>query len=232
LAVPLSFTHESNLRNFPRLQCLLRVIAGGGALVGQLRYCGHDEFRRRAIDWPSVWLCGGWDYLRSFGFQQDINNNELLMPTGTNGVRWEDASNDPTGGAADRFDWASGSAGAAILSAGGFIVTSDWIPVETTLQARVSFQVGTVNADNGNLTNDDYGILFRNAGGTERIDNSVNLGAGGTFGASAGGVVREIEIVYSFGSFADGSSVNAISSVDGTQVANDTFTWDSNAGQM
>ena len=174
----------------------------------------------------------GETYLRSFGFQQDISNNQLLMPSGTNGVRFENALNDPTGGAADRFDWAAGSTGAAILGAGGFKVAFDWIPVENTLDDWVSFQVGTINADNGNLTNDDYGILFRNNGGTQRFGTLVAPEADGSFTASAGGVTRAVEITYLFSSFADGSAVNVISSVDGTQVANDNFTWDSNGGEM
>ncbi len=174
----------------------------------------------------------GNTYLRSFGAQQQISGNRLLMPSGGSGVRFEIAANDPTGGAADRFDWASGSAGPAILGAGGFIVSFDWIPVENTLTDWVSFQVGTINADNGNLTDDDYGILFRNNGNTERFDNTVNLGAGGSFPALAGGLVRRVEITYAFSSFADGSSVTATSRVDGIQVASDNFTWDGNGGAM
>ena len=175
----------------------------------------------------------GETYLRSWGFQQDINNNQLLMPRrGSDGVRFELATNDPTGGADDRYDWAGGGGGAAILGAGGFVVAFDWIPVENTLADWVSFQVGTINADNGNLTNDDYGILFRNNGDTERFDNGVNLGAGGSFTASAGGLVRQVEISYEFTSFADGTNVTATSTVDGVQVASDVFTWDANGGQM
>jgi hypothetical protein len=173
----------------------------------------------------------GNTYLRSFSNQQQISNNRLLMPVG-GGVRFENATNDPTGGATDRFNWAGGSAGPMILGAGGFIVSFDWYPAETTLNDWVSFQVGTINADNGNLTNDDYGILFRNNGGTERFDNSVNLGAGGAFPASAVGVIRRVEITYAFSSFADGTPVTATSRVDGIQVASDVFTWDANGGAM
>ena len=53
----------------------------------------------------------GSAYLRSYGAQQQISNNQLLLPAGDNGVRWEIATNAPTSGAADRFDWAAGSAG-------------------------------------------------------------------------------------------------------------------------
>lgn len=169
--------------------------------------------------------------LRSWGTQQQISSNQLLLPTaGTNGVRFEKAAG--PFGATNRYDWAAGSAGANILAAGGFNVTFDWIPPDNTTADWVSFQVGTVNADSGNLTDDDYGILFRRNGGTERFDNTVNLGAGGTFTATAAGVARQISITYSFSSFADGATVNAVSRVNGTQVASDSFTWDSNGGAM
>jgi hypothetical protein len=161
---------------------------------------------------------------RSWGFQQSISNNQLLMPQGGNGVRF--------GQETARYDWASGTSGSAISAGGGFVVGFDWIPQDNTDNEWVSFQVGTINADNGNLTDDDYGILFRNNGGTERFDNNVNLGAGASFVATAGGVTRRVEITYLFSSFADGSTVAVTSTVDGFTVASDTFTWDNNGGQM
>src|SRR5204863_7386664 len=122
--------------------------------------------------------------------------------------------------------------GPAILAAGGFVVSFDYSPAGSASANWISFQVGTVNADSGNLTDDDYGILFRQNGATERWDNSVNLGAGGSFVATAGGVLRHVEITYLFSSFADGATVNARTTVNGVQVGLDSFTWDSNAGQM
>ena len=169
--------------------------------------------------------------LRSWGAQEQINNNQLLLPAGgDNGVRWENAAG--PFGAANRYNWAGGTTGASILAAGGFSVRFDYLPVDNTSANWISFQVGTVNADSGNLTNDDYGILFRQNGNTERWDNSVNLGAGGAFTATPGGVSRSIRIDYLFSSFADGATVNTISQINGVQVANDFFTWDSNGGAM
>lgn len=55
---------------------------------------------------------------------------------------------------------------------------------------------------------------------------------GGTFTATTGGISRAVEITYTFSSFADASSVRAVSKLNGTQVADDTFTWNANAGQM
>ncbi len=68
---------------------------------------------------------------RSWGFQQSINNNQLLLPQGGNGVRF--------GGQTTRFDWAGGTSGPAILAAGGFVVGFDWIPQDDTNNEWVSF---------------------------------------------------------------------------------------------
>jgi hypothetical protein len=169
--------------------------------------------------------------LRSWGAQEQIDNNQLLIPVGgDSGVRFENAAG--TFGATNRYNWAGATTGSAIVAAGGFVVSFDYSPAGSASTNWISFQVGTVNADSGNLTNDDYGILFRQNGNTERFDNGVNLGAGGSFVATAGGVLRHVEIRYLFSSFADGATVNAISTVNGVQVANDAFTWDSNAGEM
>lgn len=176
-------------------------------------------------------VAGTETVLRSWGSQEQINNNQLLLPVSADsGVRWENAAG--PFGATNRYNWAAGTTGASILAAGGFSVRFDYAPVDNTSTNWISFQVGTVNADSGNLTNDDYGILFRQNGNTERFDNGVNLGAGGAFTATPGGVLRSVRIDYFFNSFADGATVNAISRVNGVQVASDTFTWDSNAGAM
>ena len=78
------------------------------------------------------------------------------------------------GGQFTRYDWAAGSVGSAIVAAGGFVVSFDWIPQDDSNNEWVSFQVGTVNDDNGNLTNDDYGILFRGLPFTHKMLN-INL---------------------------------------------------------
>src|SRR5687768_9676373 len=146
-------------------------------------------------------VAGTETVLRSWGAQEQINNNQLLLPVSADsGVRWENAAG--PFGAANRYSWAAGTTGASILAAGGFSVSFDYAPVDNTSTNWISFQVGTVNADSGNLTNDDYGILFRQNGNTERFDNGVNLGAGGAFTATPGGVLRSVRIDYFFNSFA------------------------------
>lgn len=194
-----------------------------------------NSFDASAIAGRLSGLVAGETYLRSWGTQEQISTNQLLTPTtNSGGLRFENALNDPgTTGAADRYNWAGGAGGSSILASGGFTVSFDWYAPESTLGDWISFQVGTNNADSGNLANGgtDYGILFRNNGNTERFDNGTNLGAGGTFTAGAG-TLQQVLITYKFSSFADGTSVNAVSTVNGVQVANDTFTWDGNAGEL
>lgn len=166
--------------------------------------------------------------LRSWGFQQDISGNQALLPSaGSNGLRFESVAGTP--GGANRFDWAAGETGQAILESGGFTVSFDWTPPGVTENQWISFQVGTVNADSGNLTNDDYGILFRQNGDTQRFNGAL-IGAGGTFAPTAG--PRKVVIRFDLTSFADGEEVTATSSVDGTVVATDVFPWVGNGGEM
>lgn len=162
--------------------------------------------------------------LRSWGAQQSLISNQMNA-VGNGGVRF--------GGQTTRYNWAGATTGSTILGDSGFIVSFLWTPPDNTSDTWVSFQVGTINNDSGNLTHGgtDYGILFRNDGRTERFDNGLNLGAAGTLNLP-GGQQRLVEITYSFNSFADGTSVTAVSKIDGTQLASDTFTWDGNGGEL
>lgn len=168
--------------------------------------------------------------LTSHRAHQLIVSNQL-QGVATAGFRFE---NTTFAGANDRYDWAAGSAGGGILTAGGFNVTFDWIaPAGAPDPTQwVAWAVGTNNADSGasvvNEAANDYGILFRVNGATERFDNATNLGAGGSFSTASN--THIVSIDYTFSSWADGSSVTATSSVDGIQVASDTFQWDSNSG--
>lgn len=167
--------------------------------------------------------------LRSWGRQMQISGNQVLVPGGGGqaGLRFENA----VGG--NRFNWASGVVGADILAAGGFYVSFDYTPPAATGSNWVSWQVGTPNADGAiNALGTDYGILFRQGGGTERWQTGTNLGAGGSFTSSGGAAPHNILIRFDFNSFADGSPVLATSWVDGVQVASDSFAWNNNGGAL
>lgn len=165
-------------------------------------------------------------FLRSWGVQQQISGNQVLLPAG-GGLRFENVNGTP--GGTNRFDWAAGVTGQLILASGGFTVSFDWTPPGLTTSNWISFQVGTDNADTGNLTDDDYGILFRQNGGTERFNGAL-IGDGLPFTPTPG--PRKVVIKFDVTSFADDASVTATSSVDGTQVAVDTFLWRGNNGEM
>ena len=88
---------------------------------------------------------------------------------------------------------------------------------------------GTVPQIRVNHPQTVYGILFRDDGGTQRFDNGSSPGNGSAAPTTS---PRHIVIEYAFTSFADGASVLATTTVNGTPIASDTFTWDGNSGMI
>ncbi|YCM43701.1 hypothetical protein V2O64_20560 [Verrucomicrobiaceae bacterium 227] len=177
--------------------------------------------------------------LRAHRAQQQIQENQLLLirrtEGGAAGVRFENAAGPYSG--TNRFDWAAGTTGADILASGGFEVSFDWTPADNTNNEWFMWAVGTPNADSGgsivNAATTDYGILVRNTGGTQRFDNGTVYGDPQTFTTTAGGnKTYAVSLTYTFPDFADGTSVTAVTSIDGVEVANDSFEWDDNAGVL
>jgi hypothetical protein len=160
--------------------------------------------------------------LASFGSQQDITGNQLDLDK-VGGVRF--------GGETSRYDWAGALTSGDILSAGGFEVTFDWTYGVSSTE-WIAWKVGTDNADSGvNAGSVDHALLLRQNGNTERWDNGANLGAGGSFVPNVDILTTyPVKLSYSFNSFADGANVTLIATVNGSEVANDTFTWDGNGG--
>ncbi|MGE9268903.1 MAG: PEP-CTERM sorting domain-containing protein [Verrucomicrobiales bacterium] len=186
-------------------------------------------------------LLDGEVVLRSWGAQQQILGNAAYHPGITGGLRFEAAAG--PFGSTNRYDWAGGSAAALIAADGGLRVEFDWIPATYSTNDPdneptdwISLQVGGTNADpsTGNLTWADYeyGILLRNNGGSEIWQNGGNMGAGGSFTETPAGLARRVQIDFLPDSFAPGSSVRAVTSVNGMLVQDDTFTWDSASGEI
>ncbi|MCB1129732.1 MAG: family 78 glycoside hydrolase catalytic domain [Verrucomicrobiae bacterium] len=180
-------------------------------------------------------------YLRSFGTDQSITNNRVaLLYPGSNtpggGLRFELATNDPVSGASDRYNWAGGLAASSILAGGGMKITYDWIPTTASNTEWHGWSFGTENNNSGdtsrvNNSDTDYGILIRQNGGTQRFDSGSSLGNGGGISTSSN-TSYPVSIELSFTSFADGEAVNAVTTLNGTQVANDNFQWSGNAGAI
>ncbi|MDQ8189022.1 hypothetical protein [Roseibacillus persicicus] len=172
-------------------------------------------------------VAGPASYLQSFGQQQGILGAQLDMTDG-GGLRF--------GPETSRFDWAAGSTGGDILGAGGIKVTFDWIHSGTSTE-WIAWKVGTPNGDSGvNAGEVDHALLIRQSatgGGetNERWDNGANQGYSGVAHDSAAGT-HAVELVYTFGSFADGTDVNLVATVDGVRIVEDTFTWDNNGGSL
>ena len=139
-------------------------------------------------------------------------------------------------GTTTSFDWAASAEAATILAAGGIRVEFDHTPPNTTSENWVGINIGINDVTGGavppirvNHPQTDYGILFRDNGETVRIDNGLGLGNGSAAPTTS---LRHIVIEYAFTSFADGASVLATTTVNGTPIASDTFTWDGNSGMI
>ncbi|MES2705472.1 MAG: PEP-CTERM sorting domain-containing protein [Verrucomicrobiota bacterium] len=172
--------------------------------------------------------------LRSSRIQQQIIGNQLQLnkpASGSGRIRFHDTAN-----LGVWHDFATGPSGAAILADGGFRVQFDWTPVVNNNENWVSYSVGIAGqgvAEPGTRVNHadtDFGILFRQSGGSQFFDNSVPT-TGGTFTATTS--ARHVVIDYLFSSFADGANFTVTASVDGSApVVNQTFQWAGNAGAL
>ncbi|MCF7732777.1 MAG: hypothetical protein K9N23_13895 [Akkermansiaceae bacterium] len=176
-------------------------------------------------------------YLRASKAQQEILGNQLRMIGGGSGrVRFQsDAATAPT-----TYNWANTSTGpgTTILADGGLRVEFDFTSTDTTSDQWIAFAIGITNgnatgAEDGFRVNQgatDYGILFRNDGRTNRFRNGGDIGAGVPTTPVA--TPRHIVLDYGFNSFADGTPGRVRVTIDGVQVADDTFTWSGNGGEL
>lgn len=176
--------------------------------------------------------------VRSSRIQHGIVGNQLdFLTTGTGRIRFHDDPDNNTTTPGTWHDWAAGPDGVAILAAGGFRVEFDWIAGNSTSPNWVSVNTGITGPGapeppfRVNHGETDIGMLFRFNGDTELFDNGVNLGAQGSFSPTIGN--RHLVLDYHFNSFANGSPVSLVASVDGTEVYNGSgFTWDNNGGEF
>jgi hypothetical protein len=120
---------------------------------------------------------------QSGGIQNTITSSNLnLLRTGggTDG-RMRFCDTNGVGGiiTSGRHDWASGPAGAAILTAGGMKVSFDWSAADNTSGNWISYSVGIAPVTDVSTrvasASTDSGILLRNNGGAQVF----KLGAGG-----------------------------------------------------
>ena len=190
-----------------------------------------DQTGRRAGLVPTI-------QVRSSRVQHGIAGNQLnFLSVGSGRIRFHDDSDNDVNTAGGWHDWAAGAGGASILGEGTLRIEFDWSAGNDTSTNWVSVNFGH-NAEGAGepamRVNDggtDIGMLFRFNGETELFDNGANLGAQGSFTPSVG--VRHVSMEYTFGSFADGTSVSMVANVDGTQVYSGTgFTLDSNGGAL
>jgi Carbohydrate binding module (family 6)/Divergent InlB B-repeat domain len=170
---------------------------------------------------------------RSGGAQMEIASNQLTFKTGspvTGIVRFQPVAL-PSG---TLYNFGAGSSGSAMLGAGGFRFEFDWTPDNSTSDSWVSLSAGYVSFEEAvrvNHSATDFGVLFRNNGGSQFFDNGATT-AGNNFDVSGGAIRRHAKVDFTFESLADGSAVTAMTYVDNVLLGSRNFTWDSNNGVL
>jgi hypothetical protein len=189
---------------------------------------GSDQTGRRSG------LLGESVQLRSSMIQQGISGGQLSMlkiEGAESRIRFHDAAN-----LANWWNWAAGPGAVAILTEGGMRVEFDWIPADNTSDDWIAFNIGFPNsgaepAVRVNEAGTDFGILFRNSGGTQYFDNGV-AATGPSFDVPDI-TTHHVVLDYAFASFADGTPVTLNVTVDGTQILIDhVFEWAGNGGRV
>jgi hypothetical protein len=173
--------------------------------------------------------------LRSGRIQHSLSVNRVRLDrnNGSGNLRFQDGFSLP---ALVLTDFAGNTTGPVILNEGGLRIAFDWTPVNNTDANWLSFSVGYTVADVTQRVNEaqtDFGLLFRNNGGTQYFNNGVGI-TGGTFAVPAVAPHRAV-IELSITSFEDAapgvSDITANAWVDGTQVlTNHPFNLENNFG--
>ncbi|MBC8096154.1 MAG: hypothetical protein H7Y43_10105 [Akkermansiaceae bacterium] len=219
------------------------VIAGGLAILSALPTNAQTVIYTDNFNIPDTASLDGSDQTgrhtgvlatnivgRSGGIQNAITNGTLVLLRtggGSDGrMRFTAATN-----TAGRWDWASGTAGAAITAAGGMRVEFDWTAIDNTSANWISFTAGiTPNTDVATRvanSGTDSGILLRNNGGAQVFKNGVG-GATSSFDTTS--LTHHVKLDYAFTSWADTSPVTLNAYVDDVLVLSQSFTWNGNSG--
>lgn len=142
-------------------------------------------------------------------------------------------------------NFAAGVVGTTVLAEGGLRISFDWLPPDNNSTNWISFNAGIAAkppvttpptaepATRVNHAGTDFGILFRDNGGTQCFLNGALAHNNNTaFPAPAIITIRKVVITLAFTSFADGSNVSARATVDGVSVLPDgyIFPWSGNLG--
>jgi hypothetical protein len=169
--------------------------------------------------------------LRSGGVQHTITGNRLdfLLAGFDDGrVRFHDTNN-----LGNLWNFAFGVGGSQILADGGLRIEFDWTPADNTSDNWISYSIGINGFDAAfRVANPstDFGVLFRNNGGTQLFDNGGPT-TGPTFNVSTV-TTHHAQLDFSFGSFADETTVNLQGFVDGVLLGAGSFQWNGNAGVL
>jgi hypothetical protein len=152
--------------------------------------------------------------------------------TSSNHADW--ARFDTIGSASTFYNWATGAGASDITAAGGFTLSFNWIPTDTTSTSWLFFVAGTNGTDNstsgGPIFNSatSGGIFFTNNGTVQAYDSDAPKSSG-SFTPT---LDNAVSLTYAFTSYAAGAPVTLVADVNGVQVLTDSFTWNSSTNYM
>jgi hypothetical protein len=164
--------------------------------------------------------------LQSQQVEQNIVGGQLQLLnvnySGTTSVRFN-----------HNYDWSTGAQGTEILAAGGMEISFDWTVPENTSPHWISYSVGINPGDvdqayevvSGGTSS---GILLRDNGGVQSFAGGAASGVNTSFDPTS--LTHHVNMIYSFTSWADGSPVSLVATVDGAPVITQNFTWGANGG--
>ncbi|BCX47913.1 hypothetical protein HAHE_18210 [Haloferula helveola] len=214
-----------------RLACATAIVASSDAatLFYADDFSGSDGSFNGASA-PEVNTLGGSYALESFGEQQQLSGNSALLVRDPGGI----AAGLRFGAAGDRYNWGTGSTAATILADGTLRISFDYATSNATdNNSWIAFGFGTANSDPAssdsrtyNRDEAEYGLRIEG----DRVISFVNGGtdlSNVSYSSIGNNTFVPVTIDFGFTSFASGSTVTSVVSINGTEYLNESFTLDS-----
>jgi hypothetical protein len=173
---------------------------------------------------------------QSAAVESTINGSgqlDLLSPGGSGSGDSGYIRFDTVGSSSSLYNWAASPAASAITAAGGFSVSFNWTPANTTGSDWIYFAAGADPADSfgygyANViwsANTASGIILANNGNVQTFHSNSSVASSGSFTPT---LDNALTLNYYFTSWAAGSPVTLTATVNGTTViSGDSFTWNS-----
>lgn len=173
---------------------------------------------------------------QSAAIEHTVNGSgqlQLLSPGGNGSGDSGYIRFDTVGNSSTLYNWAASPAASAITTAGGFTVSFNWVPNDTTANNWIYFAAGADPADSfgygyANViwsSKTASGIILANNGNVQTFHGSGTAVNTSSFTPTLNNLVT---LTYNFNSWAAGAPVTLTAAVNGTTIiSGDSFAWNS-----